>query len=89
MFDENCLKAFENIKRKISHSSSYGSTRCGKPFELMCNANDSAVGTIIGERFEKIFWAIHYASKTLNRAQLNYTTTENEMLVVVFACDKF
>ena len=32
---------------------------------------------------------IYYASKTLNEAQRNYTTTENELLAVVFALDKF
>ena len=32
---------------------------------------------------------IYYASKTLNEAQMNYTTTEKELLVVVFALDKF
>jgi len=32
---------------------------------------------------------IYYASKTLNSAQMNYTTTEKELLAVVFACEKF
>ena len=32
---------------------------------------------------------IYYASKTLNEAQRNYTTTEKESLAVVFALDKF
>jgi hypothetical protein len=32
---------------------------------------------------------IFYASKTLNSAQMNYTTTEKELLAVVFACEKF
>ena len=32
---------------------------------------------------------IHYASKTLNEAQMNYTTTEKELLAIVFALDKF
>ena len=32
---------------------------------------------------------IHYASRTLNNAQLNYATTENELLAIVFAFDKF
>ena len=33
--------------------------------------------------------AIAYASKTLTGAQLNYASTEKELLVVVFAIDKF
>ena len=32
---------------------------------------------------------VYYASKTLNEAQRNYTTTENELLAVVYALDKF
>ena len=59
------------------------------PFELMCDASDYAVGAVLGQRREKIFHTIYYASKTLNEAQLNYTTTEKELLAVVFAFDKF
>ena len=33
--------------------------------------------------------AIYYASRTLDAAQLNYATTEKELLTVVFAIDKF
>jgi len=32
---------------------------------------------------------IYYASRTLNEAQLNYTTTKKEFLAVVFALEKF
>ena len=60
-----------------------------EPFEIMCDASDYAVGVVLGEGREKIFRAIYYSSRTLNNAQLNYTTTEKEMLAVVFACDKF
>ena len=47
------------------------------------------MGAILGQRTEKIFKAIYYASKTFNEAQENYFTTENEMLAMVFACEKF
>nr|GEZ96511.1 reverse transcriptase domain-containing protein [Tanacetum cinerariifolium] len=40
-------------------------------------------------RIEKHFWPIHYASKTINQAEMNYMTTEKEMLVVVYAFEKF
>ncbi|GJV62525.1 reverse transcriptase domain-containing protein [Tanacetum coccineum] len=37
----------------------------------------------------KHFKPIHYASKTMNEVQENYTTTEKELLAVVFAFEKF
>ena len=36
-----------------------------------------------------MFRTIYYASKTFNEAQENYSTTEKEMLTMVFACEKF
>ena len=59
------------------------------PYELMCDASDYAVGAVLGQRHDKVFHSIYYASKTLTEAQLNYTTTEKELLAVVFAFDKF
>nr|GFA59274.1 reverse transcriptase domain-containing protein [Tanacetum cinerariifolium] len=46
----------------------------------MCDASDYAVGVVLGQRIEKHFRPIHYASKTMNQAEANYTTTEKEML---------
>ena len=55
----------------------------------MCDANDYAMGAVLGQRTDKMFKAIYYASKIFNEAQENYSTTEKEMLVIVFACEKF
>ena len=55
----------------------------------MCDASDFAMGAVLGQRKEKIFRAIYYASRTFNEAQENYSTTEKEMLAIVCACDKF
>jgi hypothetical protein len=41
----------------------------------MCDASDYAVGAVLGQRKNKIFHAMHYASKVLNDAQVNYATT--------------
>jgi hypothetical protein len=38
---------------------------------------------------DKKHYAISYASKTLTGPQLNYTTTEKELLAVVFTTEKF
>nr|GEW43818.1 reverse transcriptase domain-containing protein [Tanacetum cinerariifolium] len=60
-----------------------------QPFELTCNASDFAVGAVLGQIIEKHFRPIHYASKTMTEAEENYTTTEKEMLAVVYAFENF
>nr|GEW78545.1 reverse transcriptase domain-containing protein [Tanacetum cinerariifolium] len=59
------------------------------PFELMCDASDFAIDVVLGQRQEKHFRPIHYAGKTMTEAESNYNTTEQEMLVVVYAFEKF
>ncbi|RVW33036.1 Retrovirus-related Pol polyprotein from transposon opus [Vitis vinifera] len=56
---------------------------------LAKDANDFAIGAVLGQREYGKPYMIYYASKTLNKAQRNYTTIEKELLVVVFALDKF
>ncbi|GJX00521.1 reverse transcriptase domain-containing protein [Tanacetum coccineum] len=59
------------------------------PFELMCDASYFAIGAVLGQHHEKHFRPIHYTSKTMNKAESHYTTTEKEMLAVVYAFEKF
>nr|GEW37849.1 hypothetical protein [Tanacetum cinerariifolium] len=59
------------------------------PLELMRDASDFTVGSVLGQRIDKKFKLIYYASKTLNNAQEHYTTTEKELLAVGFSFDKF
>jgi hypothetical protein len=55
----------------------------------MCDVSDCVVGAVLGQCKDKKHHAIAYASKTLTGPQLNYATTEKELLAVVFAIDKF
>ena len=56
---------------------------------MMCDASDYAVGAVLGQRKNNIFHVVYYASKTLNVTQLNYTTTEKELLAIVYGLEKF
>ena len=55
----------------------------------MCDASDYAISVVLGQRRDKMSFVIHYASKTLDSAQVNYSTTEKELLVIMFTLDKF
>ena len=57
--------------------------------EIMCDASDYAIGAVLGQREDKKAFVIYYASKTLDSAQSNYTTTGKEFLAIVFALEKF
>ena len=59
------------------------------PFEIMCDASNYAIGAVLGQKVNKCPVVIYNASHTLGEAQRNYTTTKKELLVVVFALDKF
>jgi hypothetical protein len=59
------------------------------PFEIMSDASDYAIGTVLGQSKDKKHYAISYVSKTLTGPQLNYATTEKELLSIVFAIEKF
>nr|GFB20113.1 reverse transcriptase domain-containing protein [Tanacetum cinerariifolium] len=81
--------AFRTLKDKLTEAQILIALNWDQPFELMCDAIDYAVGAVLGKRIEKHFRPIHYASKTMNQAEANYTTTKKEMLAVVYAFEKF
>nr|GFA20721.1 reverse transcriptase domain-containing protein [Tanacetum cinerariifolium] len=88
-FFRRLYPSFPNIEEKTYESSNLDCPKLDLPFELMCNASDFAIGAVLGQRYEKHFKPIHYAGKTINDAETNYTTTEKEMLAVVYASEKF
>ena len=69
--DESCLFTFEDINSKLVITPIMETPDWNKEFEIMCDASDYAMGVVLGQRTEKIFRAIYYASKTFNEAQEN------------------
>ncbi|GKC86720.1 reverse transcriptase domain-containing protein, partial [Tanacetum coccineum] len=82
-------EAFETLKKKLTEAPILVSPNWDLPFEIMCDASDFAVGAVLGQRNTKHFQPIHYASKIMTDAQAYYTTTEKELLAVVYAFEKF
>ncbi|XP_062085501.1 uncharacterized protein LOC133791574 [Humulus lupulus] len=82
-FNEKCLVAFNLLKESLTTSPIIQPPNWELPFELMCDASDYVVGVVLGQRVDKLPHVICYASRTLNDAQLNYSTTKKELLVEI------
>ncbi|GJR23199.1 reverse transcriptase domain-containing protein [Tanacetum coccineum] len=89
VFSKDCINDFQTLKKKLTEAPILVVLDWNLPFELMCDASDFAIGVVLGQRRSKHFQPIHYASKTMTEAQIHYTTTEKEMLAIVYAFEKF
>ncbi|GJX19038.1 reverse transcriptase domain-containing protein [Tanacetum coccineum] len=89
IFSKECVESFNILKKKLTEAPILVSSDWDLPFEIMCDASDYAVGAVLGQRKTKHFQPIHYANKTMTDAQAYYTTTEKELLAVVYAFEKF
>ncbi|CAM8973323.1 unnamed protein product [Rhodiola kirilowii] len=89
LFDNPCAIAFERLKLALTSALIIQPPNWGLPFELMCDASDYAIGAVLGQRVDKKLHVIYYTSKVLDQAQSNYSTTEKEMLAIVYAFEKF
>ena len=89
ILDEEGKRAFTMLKQALIEAPILQSPNWDLPFEIMCNALDYAVGVVLGQQLDKKPTAICYTSKTLVVAQMNYTNTEKELLVVVYVLEKF
>ncbi|GJX81304.1 reverse transcriptase domain-containing protein [Tanacetum coccineum] len=89
IFSKECIEVFEILKTKLTEALILVAPDWDLPFEIICDASDFAVGAVLGQRKTKHFQPIHYASKTMTDAQAHYTTTEKDLLAVVYAFKKF
>ena len=89
VWDSECQQRFEELKAYLTTTPIVRAPNWKFPFEVMCNASDLAVRAVLRQRAEQKLYGVYYARKTLNEAQRNYTTTEKELLAVVYALDKF
>ncbi|GKA27207.1 reverse transcriptase domain-containing protein [Tanacetum coccineum] len=65
IFSNECIQAFQTLKNKLTEAPILIAPNWDLPFELMCDASDYAIGAVLGQRHEKHFRPIHYASKTM------------------------
>ena len=82
-FDDACLEAFDILKKPLISAPVLQPPNWQQPFKVMCDASNFVVGAVLGQRKEGKPYVIHYASKLLDDAQINYTIIEKELLTIV------
>ena len=60
-----------------------------KPFMLTTDASDTAIGAVLSQEKDNFDHRVAYLSRSLNKAELNYSTTEEECLAVLYALNQF
>ena len=68
-FTKESEEAFLVLKDKLSSAPIIVTPDWNLPFKIMADASDYAIGTVLGQRIEKVFYLIYYVSKLLNSAQ--------------------
>nr|KYP33622.1 Retrovirus-related Pol polyprotein from transposon opus [Cajanus cajan] len=89
VFNDRCKQAFDCLKEALTTTPIIQAPNWTIPFELMCDAYNYALGVVLAQKVDKLPRVIYYASRTLDAAQENSTTTEKELLAIVFALGKF
>ncbi|GKA30071.1 reverse transcriptase domain-containing protein [Tanacetum coccineum] len=76
-FSKECIEAFNTLKKNLTEAPILIAPDWNEPFELMCYGSDFALGVVLGQRHEKHFRPIHYASKTMNEAESHHDRERN------------
>ena len=61
-FNEPCMNVFELLKKKLTSAPIVVTLDWNLPFELMCDASDFTVRAVLGQRKEKVFYAVYYSN---------------------------
>ncbi|RDX76665.1 Retrovirus-related Pol polyprotein, partial [Mucuna pruriens] len=77
-FEQPYIEAFQELKNRLTSAPILQAPNWELPFVLMCDASNSALAAVLGQR-AGVGKPVH----------LNYTTTEKELLAIIFALDKF
>ena len=89
VWSESFQKSFEELKSHLTIAPIVRVPNCQLPFEVMCDTSDLAIRAVLGQKEDGKPCVVYYVRKTLNETQRNYTTSEKELLAVVYALDKF
>ena len=85
----NCEQSFSQLKAILTSPPVLKYPDHTKTFIVNCDASNLAIGCVLSQETDGEEHPVAFASRTLNEAVRNYSTTRKELLAVVFALKHF
>ena len=89
-WDDKCDKAFNTLKYKLANAPIVRCPNNDYQFILQTDASTVGIGSVLSQRDKDgSEYVVEYASRTLNKAERNYSTIERECLAIVWGVIHF
>lgn len=89
VWSDDCEVSFQKVKEMLTNAPVLSYPDFSKPFILSCDASNYALGCVLSQEIDGVEKPIGYASRQLNNAEINYSTTEKECLALLFGIKYF
>lgn len=89
IWTEEANRAFMKLKESLVSAPVLACPDFDRPFIVHCDASSFGLGGMLTQKFDDAEHPIAYASRSLSKAERNYSATEREALAVIFAIEKF
>lgn len=89
IWSDLCQESFEKLKKILTSEPLLQYPDFTQPFNLTCDASGYAIGCVLSQGPIGKDLPIAYASRTLNKAEINYSTTEKELCAIVWGIKQF
>lgn len=88
-WSDQCQHAFETLKGLLTQAPILQYPDFNQTFNLTCDASNYAIGCVLSQGPIGKDLPIAFASRTLNKAEINYNTTEKELSSIVWGIKVF
>lgn len=82
-------ESFNHLKTALVSAPILKCPNFNMPFTIHSDASSMAIGAVLTQTHDDVEHPIAYCSRSLNKNEINYSTTERELLAVIYALEQF